>query len=91
MATITKMGTADWPLQAVPATSEFCTGTCGQDSSSSSPGVSILPLALQDTEITEGDIEVLLRVARDKNAPAGRYKRVPKKVPTAEPAVAAQM
>jgi len=43
----------------------------------------VLPLALQDSEITEGDVEVLLRVAKDKHAQAGRYKRTPKKV--AEP------
>ena len=40
----------------------------------------ILPFALQDTEITDRDVETLLRVARDKDAPAGHYKRTPKKV-----------
>lgn len=50
----------------------------------------ILPLALQDTEITEGDIAVMLRVAQDKKAPAGRYKRTPKRVASAKPAVAAK-
>lgn len=48
----------------------------------------ILPLALRETEITEADVEVLLRIARDKNAESGRYKRTPKRVPTAEMAVA---
>jgi len=41
---------------------------------------SVLPFALQDTDITDRDVETLLRVARDKEAPAGRYKRTPKKV-----------
>lgn len=40
----------------------------------------ILPVALRDTEITEDDVATLLRIAGDKNAPAGRYKRSPKKV-----------
>ena len=48
----------------------------------------ILPLALRDTEITDADVEVMLRVARDKNATSGRYKRTPKRLPTAEQAVA---
>jgi len=46
----------------------------------------ILPLVLRDTEITEGDIAVMLRVARDKSAPAGRYKRTPKRLATVKPA-----
>ena len=46
----------------------------------------ILPLALRDTEITEGDIAVMLRVAKDKKAPTGRYKRRPKRVPAAKSA-----
>jgi predicted DNA-binding antitoxin AbrB/MazE fold protein len=40
----------------------------------------VLPIALRETEITERDVETLLRVARDKNAGAGRYKRSPKKL-----------
>jgi hypothetical protein len=32
-------------------------------------------------QITEQDVEVLLRAAQDKNAPSGRYKRIPKSVP----------
>jgi len=47
----------------------------------------ILPLAFRDTEITEVDVAVLLRIAKDKNAPAGRYKRTPKSVPVAKPVV----
>lgn len=50
----------------------------------------ILPLALRDTEITETDVAVLLRVAQDKKAPAGRYKRTPKRVPVADTTAAAQ-
>ena len=45
----------------------------------------LMSLARQDFEISESDVEVLLRVARDKNAPAGRYKRLPRKVPAGEP------
>lgn len=41
----------------------------------------ILPVAHRDTEITEGDVETMLRVARDKNAPSGRYRRTPKFLP----------
>lgn len=48
----------------------------------------ILPLALRETEITETDVEVMLRVARDKQATSGRYKRTPKLLPTAEVVVA---
>jgi predicted DNA-binding antitoxin AbrB/MazE fold protein len=40
----------------------------------------VLPFALQDTEITDRDVQTLLRVARDKQPPTGRYKRTPKKV-----------
>ena len=43
-----------------------------------------LPHALQDTEITERDVETLLRTAHDKDAPAGRYTRTPKKVPQSQ-------
>ena len=50
----------------------------------------ILPVALRDTEITEGDVAVMLRVAQDKKAPAGRYKRKPRRVPTARPATVAK-
>jgi hypothetical protein len=50
----------------------------------------MLPQALQDTEITERDIAVMLRVAQDKNVPAGRYKRKPKRVPSVKPAVVAK-
>jgi hypothetical protein len=50
----------------------------------------ILPTALQDTEISEGDVAVMVRVAQDKKAPAGRYRRKPKRVPTAKPAAAAK-
>lgn len=64
MAFITELGTAELPLQTGPATSESCPGS--QDSLSSNPKLSILPPAWQDTEITEGDIEVLLRLARQK-------------------------
>ncbi|OWK38571.1 hypothetical protein [Fimbriiglobus ruber] len=48
----------------------------------------VLPPALRDTEIGDTDVEVMLRIARDKKAPSGRYKRTPKRLPTAEPAVA---
>lgn len=48
----------------------------------------ILPLALRETEITEADVETMLRVARDKRATAGRYKRIPKRLPLAEMTVA---
>lgn len=48
----------------------------------------ILPLALRETEITDTDVAVMLRVARDKKAGAGRYKRTPKRLPTAEVALA---
>jgi len=44
----------------------------------------ILPLALRDTEITESDVAVLLRVAQDKNATSGRYNRIPKQVQVSE-------
>ena len=71
---------------AVPvgiATFKGSNGTCSEDTPSSDPSASVLPLALRDTEITEGDVEVLLSVARDKSALTGRYKRVPKKLPEA--------
>lgn len=42
----------------------------------------ILPLALRETEITESDIAVMVRVARDKNAKSGRYKRTAKRLPS---------
>jgi len=42
----------------------------------------VLPLALRDIEITESDVLLLLRIAQDKTAPTGRYKRAPKKMPT---------
>lgn len=45
----------------------------------------VLPLALRDIEITQGDVETLLRVAKDKKAPAGRYRRIQKKLPVAHP------
>ncbi len=37
-------------------------------------------LRVNDSTLTDEDIETMLRVARDKNAPSGRYKRTPKKV-----------
>ena len=43
-----------------------------------------LPAALKDTEITEHDVVTLLRIARDKDAPAGRYVRTPKKLTQSE-------
>ena len=43
----------------------------------------ILPLALQDAEISDSDVEVMLNITRDKKAEAGRYKRIPKHLPTA--------
>lgn len=43
----------------------------------------ILPLALREVELTEADVATLLRVAQDKNAASGRYKRQPKRIPTA--------
>lgn len=46
--------------------------------------VTVLPRALQDAAITDRDVETLLRVARDKQAPAGRYKRTPKRVTPSE-------
>ena len=48
----------------------------------------ILPLALRETEITEADVKAMLRIARDKNAASGRYRRTPKRLPTAELVVA---
>jgi hypothetical protein len=48
----------------------------------------ILPLALRETEIDDADVEVMLRVARDKKAISGRYKRTPKRLPKAELVVA---
>jgi hypothetical protein len=48
----------------------------------------ILPLVLRETEITEIDVAVMLRVARDKKAASGRYKRKAKRLPAAEPTVA---
>ena len=48
----------------------------------------ILPLALRETEITDTDVEAILRVARDKQATSGRYNRTPKRLPTVELAVA---
>jgi hypothetical protein len=41
----------------------------------------ILPLALRETVLTKRDLATILRVARNKNAKAGRYKRIPKKLP----------
>lgn len=38
----------------------------------------ILPPALRETEITDDDVETMLRIARDKKAESGRYKRTPK-------------
>jgi hypothetical protein len=85
MSTIAKTGAAErTSLQTGAAPCDADTSACGRDDSTSGPKESILPLALRDTEITEGDVEVLLRIARDKKAPSGRYKRVPKKVPAAE-------
>jgi hypothetical protein len=52
------------------------------------PETPILPVALRDAEITERDVETMLRVARNKNATAGRYKRTPKRVPIVEAAAA---
>jgi hypothetical protein len=40
-----------------------------------------VPIALREQEISEKDFEALLRIAADKNAPAGRLKRTPRKVP----------
>lgn len=34
-----------------------------------------IPLALRDDQITEADVDTMLRVANDPNAPSGRYKR----------------
>lgn len=51
---------------------------------------SILPVALRDTEITVSDVAVILSVAKDKKAPAGRYKRTLKRLPTAESPVIQQ-
>lgn len=50
----------------------------------------VLPTALRDTEITEGDLAVMLRVVQDKKVRAGRYKRKPKRVASANPARAAK-
>src|SRR4051812_10350614 len=50
----------------------------------------ILPFALRDTEIPQDEVAVPLRVARDRDAGAAGYKRTPRRVPTAETAVAAQ-
>ena len=50
----------------------------------------MLPIALQDTEITEADVAIMLRVAQDKKAPAGRYKRSPKRVASVKRAIAAK-
>jgi hypothetical protein len=47
----------------------------------------ILPLALRETEITETDVAVMLRVARDKKAESGRYKRKAKRLPSVELAI----
>ena len=41
----------------------------------------ILPIALQESQLTDKDIEVMLRIAHDKNANSGRYKRTPKHLP----------
>jgi hypothetical protein len=43
-----------------------------------------LPLALREEEISEKDVEVLLRVARDKNAASGRYRRMAKRLPSTD-------
>ena len=45
----------------------------------------ILPLALRETEITEGDFEIMLSVARNKNATSGRYKGKFKRIPYVNP------
>ena len=37
--------------------------------------IPILPVALQDDEITEGDFNLLVRIAEDPNAPTGRLRR----------------
>lgn len=42
----------------------------------------ILSLALREKEITETDIQIMLRVARDKESASGRYQRVPKRLST---------
>lgn len=41
----------------------------------------ILPVALRDNEITEADVETMLKIALDKDTPLGRIKRTPKRIP----------
>ena len=50
--------------------------------------VAILPLALRETEITEADLDTMLRIVRDKKTGVGRYKRTPKRLPVVERVVA---
>lgn len=38
----------------------------------------------ENTNLTDTDVEVMLRVARNKNALSGRYKRKPKPLPLGE-------
>jgi hypothetical protein len=40
-----------------------------------------LPVAQRDQEISEQDFQTLIRIAEDPQAPAGRLKRVPRKIP----------
>jgi hypothetical protein len=43
-----------------------------------------LPVAQRCEEIDERDFAVLFQIAEDPEAPAGRLKRVPKKIPVTE-------
>ena len=40
-----------------------------------------LPVAMREQEISEHDFETLVRIAEDSNAPTGRLKKIPRKIP----------
>ncbi len=57
----------------VTAPSAGCGETCGHDGPVKK--IPVLPRAIQDDEITEGDFSLLFRIAEDSNAPRGRLRR----------------
>ena len=50
-----------------------------------SNSAAVLPFALCEQEISDRDIETLVKIAENKNATVGRLRRAPKKIPIAEP------
>ncbi len=44
-----------------------------------------LPHALRPDELTDDDVELMLRIAKDTDAKSGRYQGKPKSIPLSEP------